>query len=162
MTDGALTPIASRSDFQEAIRSAFALAADSDAPEIVLVDSDFSDWPLNERAIGESLAKWVSSRRKLTVFAKDFDEMTRRQSRFVEWRRQWSHVVQCRTDDDLDMASLPTMLLVPGVVSVRLLDRVRYRGLVSAKAVDLVEGREEVDALLQRSTEAFPSTTLGL
>ena len=162
MIDGVVTTIASRSDFHEAIRSAFVHAAENDADEIVVVDPNFADWPLNERAIAASLATWVSSRRRLTVFAKDFDEMARRHSRFVEWRRQWSHVVQCRTDDEVDNESLPTLLLVPGMVVVRLLDRVRYRGLASGRPIDLEEGRRTIDALLQRSNEAFPSTTLGL
>jgi hypothetical protein len=41
-------------------------------------------------------------------------------------------------------------------------DRIRYRGTVSNRPVDLTESRETVDALLQRSVEAFPVTTLGL
>jgi hypothetical protein len=162
MTDGVVTPIASRAEFHEAVRSALAHAAETDASEICIVDPDFNDWPLNERAIVASLAQWATSRHKLTVFAKSFDEMARRHSRFVDWRRQWSHIVQCRTDDDLEGDSLPTLLFVPGLVSVRLLDRVRYRGLASGRPADLVESRESIDALLQRSTEAFPATTLGL
>ena len=115
-----------------------------------------NDWPLNERAIVDgALGRWASSRHKLVVFGKRFEEMPRRHSRFVEWRRQWSHIVQCRTDDDIEADALPTLLLVPGAVSVRLLDRVRYRGLASGKPIDLVEGREAIDALLQRSTESL-------
>ena len=162
MTNDVVTLIASRADFDVAVRSAFAHAAECDAGEICIVDPNFNDWPLNERAVVESLAHWASSRKKLIVFAKNFDEMARRHSRFVEWRRQWAHIAQCRTDDDLEGDSLPTLLFVPGIVSVRLLDRVRYRGTASAKPVDLVESRETIDALLQRSTEAFPATMLGL
>jgi hypothetical protein len=33
---------------------------------------------------------------------------------------------------------------------------------VSGRATDQVECRETIDALLQRSVEAFPPTTLGL
>ena len=107
------------------------------------------------RALGDS-------RRRLVVFAHNFDEMPRRHPRFADWRRQWSHVVQCRTDPELEAEQMPTLLLVPGVVGVRLLDPVRYRGMVSGRAADHVECREAIDALLQRSVEAFPATTLGL
>ncbi len=94
--------------------------------------------------------------------AHSFDEFARRQIRFVEWRRQWAHVVNCRHDDELQAEQIPTLMLVPGQVCVRLLDQVRHRGIVSSRPVDLTACRETIDALLQRSTEAFPVTTLGL
>ena len=157
-----IATIATRADFQEVIRAGLAQAAELGASDIFLVDPDFADWPLSERAVVESLTRWVDSRRRLTLLASSFDEMPRRQIRFVEWRRQWAHVVHCRHDDELEAAQIPTLLLVPGVVSVRLLDRVRCRGTVSGRPIDLAECREAIDALLQRSTEAFPVTTLGL
>ena len=110
----------------------------------------------------DSLSRWIDSSRLLVVIAHSFDELARRQLRFVEWRRQWAHVVQCRNDPDLEAEQIPTLLLVPGQTCVRVLDRIRYRGTVSNRPVDLTESRETVDALLQRSVEAFPVTTLGL
>lgn len=163
--DNAATSIAAigtRAEFHDAIRAALVLAADAGVAEIVLVDPDFSDWPLNDRALVDTLTRWVDSRRRLTIMANGYDEFARRQVRFAEWRRQWSHVVQCRQDDDLEHEQIPTLLFVPGQVCIRLLDRVRYRGTVSARPIDLVACRETVDALLQRSVEAFPVTTLGL
>lgn len=157
-----ISAITTRAEFHDAVRAALAQAADAGAGEIVLADPTFADWPLGERAVVESLTRWVESRRRLTLLAFSFDEMARRQLRFVEWRRQWAHVVQCRHDDELESEQIPTLLFMPGLVSVRLVDRVRYRGTVSARPVDLVACRETVDALLQRSVEAFPVTTLGL
>lgn len=157
-----IAPIATRADFQAAIRAALAQAAELGAPDIFLVDATFADWPLGEIGVVDALTRWVDSRRRLTLMAYSFDEMARRQIRFVEWRRQWSHVVHCRHDDELESEQIPTLLLVPGIVCVRLLDRVRCRGTVSARAIDLAECRESIDALLQRSVEAFPVTTLGL
>jgi len=157
-----IVPIASRADFVGAVRNAIALAEQGGARELVFVDRDFADWPLNEPAVIGSLSRWVDSSRLLVVLAHTFDELARRQLRFVEWRRQWAHVVQCRNDPELEAEQLPTLLLVPGHVCVRILDRVRYRGTVSNRPVDLTESREAVDALLQRSVEAFPVTTLGL
>jgi len=157
-----IVPIASRVEFLDAIRGALARADEQGAREIVLVDPNFSDWPLNERIVIDSLSRWVDSKRRLVIFAHSFDELARRQLRFVEWRRQWAHVVQCRSDPDLEAEQVPTLLFVPGHACVRILDRVRYRGTVSNRPVDLTESQERVDALLQRSVEAFPVTTLGL
>lgn len=162
MTEPTPSSIASSADFQAAVRAAFRQAADAQAHEIMMVDPSFDGWPLNEPALIETLTRWVDSRHALTLMAHSFDELARRQLRFVAWRRQWSHVVRCRADDELGAEQFPTLLLVPGVVCVRLLDRVVHRGTVSARPVDLVECRETIDALLQRSIEAFPVTTLGL
>ena len=162
MSEESITPIASRAEFLDAVRGAFALAVDTGAREIFLVDPTFADWPLNEREVIDSLWRWVDSSRSLTVLAHSFDEFARRQLRFVEWRRQWAHAVRCRNDPELEASQLPTLMLVPGISCVRLVDRVRVRGTASNRPVDLTECRESVDALLQRSVEAFPVTTLGL
>jgi hypothetical protein len=162
MTEDKIAAIGSRTEFLDAVRNAFTLAEQGGAREIVLVDPDFADWPLNERAVIESLSRWIDSSRVLVVLAHSFDELARRQLRFVEWRRQWAHVVQCRNDPDLEAEQIPTLLLVPGLSCIRLLDRIRHRGTVSNRPVDLTECRETVDALLQRTVEAFPVTTLGL
>ena len=162
MTTETIVPIASRGDFLAAIRSSFALARDANAREILIVDPTFADWPLNEPAVVQTLADWVGSTRTLTLFAHRFDEVGHRHPRFVDWRRQWAHAVHGRSDPDVEAEQVPTLLLVPGTTCVRLLDRVRHRGTTSNRPVDLNECREAIDALLQRSVEAFPATTLGL
>ena len=162
MTADDILTIGSRAEFLDAVRTAFTQAEEHGAGEIVLVDPNFADWPLNERAVVDSLSRWIDSSRQLVVVAHSFDELARRQLRFVEWRRQWAHVVQCRNDPDLEADQIPTLLLVSGHACVRVLDRVRWCGTVSKRPVDLTECREIVDALLQRSVEAFPVTTLGL
>ncbi|MEP7301538.1 MAG: hypothetical protein ABI699_08440 [Caldimonas sp.] len=162
MSTDTLAQIASRNDFHEAVRTALAQAAEQGAREIFLVAPDFDDWPLNERGVVEALGRWALSSRKLVVFAHGFEELARRAPRFAEWRRQWSHVVQCRSDPDLEAQQVPTLLLVPDLLAVRLVDPVGYRGTVSGRPADQVDCRETIDALLQRSVEAFPATTLGL
>jgi Fe-S-cluster formation regulator IscX/YfhJ len=162
MSPDSIVPIGSRAEFCDAVRAALALAEQGGAGEIILVDPNFADWPLNERTVIETLSRWVDSRRVLVVLAHSFDELARRQLRFVEWRRQWAHVVQCRNDPELEAEQIPTLLLVPGHTCIRVLDRVRCRGTMSNRPVELTECREIVDALLQRTVEAFPVTTLGL
>jgi hypothetical protein len=154
--------IRSRSEFHAALRAAFAAAADAGCREIWLCDDDYADWPLGERAVIDDLTRWAESHRCLTVIARHFDTVTRRHARWVEWRRTWAHVVQCRSNDELEAGQMPTLLLAPGATSVRLVDRVNYRGSVSRLAADAVLWRETIDAVLQRSAETFPATTLGL
>ncbi len=157
-----LRPIDGRSAFQQAVREAFARAADARSAEITLVDADFANWPLGERAVVESLGRWASSRARLTLLGGSFEALARQAPRFLEWRRAWSHIVAFRTPEDLDPQQLPTWLVVPGLVVVRLADPVRQRGIVSERPVDQVEAREAIDALSQRSVETSPATTLGL
>jgi len=154
--------IASRSEFHDALRGAFALAASSGARNIWLSDEDFADWPLGERQIVEQLSQWADSHRRLTLIAHTFDEVVRRHGRWTEWRRQWAHVVECRTNQELEAAQHPTICLIADQLSVRLSDAVRHRGMISTEAADAVACREAIDAALQRSVETFPATTLGL
>ena len=116
----------------------------------------------DRRGVVEQLTRWAAAHRSLTVIARHFDEVARRHARWVEWRRQWSHVVQCRANNELEAGKMPIMLLAPGATSVRLVDAVHYRGSVSRTSADAVVWREAVDAVLQRSEEAFPATMLGL
>ena len=139
MNEEWLTRIGSRKEFHDAIRAALAQAADAGASEICFVDVDFQDWPLNERAVVETLGRWATSRRRLVVYGHSFEALPRSAPRFTEWRRQWSHIVQFRTDPEVQAQQVPTLLLVPGQVSVRLLDPVRYRGMVSGRPSDQVE-----------------------
>ena len=162
MSEKHRTLIETRSDFHDALRAAFAEAAQVGCREIWIVDDDFADWPINERAVIDDLTRWAGAHRTLTVVARSFDELARRHARWVQWRRQWSHVVHCRTNNDLEAGQMPTILLAPGLTSVRLFDRVNYRGSVSNGKADEVRWREDIDAVLQRSEEAFPATTLGL
>jgi len=162
MSDNQRTMIDSRSGFHDALRAAFAEAAQVGCREIWIADENFADWPLNERQVVEHLTQWAQSHRRFTVVARDFDEVTRRHPRWVEWRRQWSHVVQCRTNNDLEAGQIPSLLLAPGLTSVRLFDAIHHRGVASRETPDAVQWRELIDAVLQRSEEAFPATTLGL
>lgn len=154
--------ISTRGEFHDALRQALAEAAQTGCREILLCDVDFADWPIGERAVIESLTKWAYAHRRLTMIANHFDEVPRRHARFVEWRRTYAHVVDCRANDELEAGQMPTMLLAPGLVGVRLVDPVHYRGSVTHDTADLLPWREALDAVLQRSSAAFPATNLGL
>ena len=154
--------ILSRGDFHAALRSAVAEAADAKARSLMMCDASYHDWPLSERGVIDALTRWVDSRRERVVYAQTFDEIARRHGRWTEWRRRWSHVVHCRANVELEAADFPTICLVADVVSVRLVDPVQHRGLASHEAADALACREAIDAVSQRSVEAYPVTTLGL
>ena len=162
MSSDSISAVTSRAEFRDGVRACLSQAADSQAREIFMTDPSFADWPLNEVAVVDTFARWARSTRSLTLLAHRYDELPRRHMRFVEWRRNWSHVVRCRADEDLEEQQIPTLLLVPGLVCLRLVDNVDCRGTVSSRPADLVAGRERIDALLQRSSETFPVTALGL
>jgi hypothetical protein len=158
--------ITSRSDFLQALREGFALAAAQGCRELLLSDPDFADWPLGELEVLDHLTRWAFAHRKLTMLGGHFDEVSRRHARFAAWRRQWSHIVECRSPDSDDERDMPTVLLAPGLLTLKLLNRAQslaqYRASWSTDEGDAVRTREHLDALLQRSVEAFPATTLGL
>jgi len=154
--------ITSRGEFHDALRSALAEAAAVGCRELWLCDNDFADWPLSERAVVESLSQWASSHRRLTLIASSFDEVARRHARWNEWRRQWSHIVHCRSNSELEAGQMPSVLLASDLSSLNLVDPVHYRGRFSHDAADRVHCRELIDAVLQRSEEAYPVTTTGL
>lgn len=156
------TLIDGRGAFHAALRSAFAEIAQHGCRELWLCDNDFADWPLGERAVVEQLTQWAASSRKLVLVARHFDDVSRRHARWIEWRRQWSHIVSCRSNAEVENDGFPTVLLATGLVSVRLSDVVHHRGRISHERADDVRCKELIDAVLQRSEEAFPATTTGL
>ncbi len=157
-----ITRIAGREAFQAAVREALAEAAAAGWREIWLCDADFVRWPLGERGVIDSLTRWAGAHRRLTLLALDYDEVSRRHARFAQWRRQWVHVVHCRALQELQSNDVPVLLHAPGGLTLRLFDPLRFLGTVSRDAADGVSAREEIDAISQRSTEAFPATTVGL
>lgn len=154
--------ITSRSEFHEALKEAFVLVADKGCREVFIADPTFSDWPLGDRSVLENLSRWAYTHRKLTVLAESFDEFPRRHPRWVEWRRQWAHVVDCRAVDEADVGQMHGLFLAPGLLTLRVLDAEHYRASLSFDPTDATRIRDALDALLQRSEEAFPVTTLGL
>jgi hypothetical protein len=154
--------LATRGECLDAIRATLADAARVGCRELWLCDVDYADWPLGEREVIESLTRWAYGHRRLTLFAAGFETLSQRHPRWLEWRRRWSHVVECRALEETEPGRVPSLLLAPGVATLRIFDTVHWRGSVSAAEADAIRCRETVDALMQRSVESFPATALGL
>jgi len=165
MTEPSHRIFTTRSDFVLALRQGLELAADKGCREMWWCDSDYADWPLSEPAVLDALTRWCLPHRRLVMVAQTFDEVRHSHSRFVQWRTRFSHVLDARQygeDGDETQDVLPTLMLAPTVVTVRLFDKQVWRGSVSCEKGDEIRARDLVDAIAQRSTSSFASTTLGL
>jgi hypothetical protein len=158
------TALSGRAEFAAAVRAVLTDAVDHGTRELWLVDPDFAAWPLGERATVDLLLRWAQggAGRRIHLIAHHFDELPRRHPRFTAWRRDWAHVVTCREVAELDASEVPTLLLAGDGLGLQLPERQHVRGRWFRDETDWRTWREVVDALLQRSAEAFPATTLGL
>ena len=150
-----------REAFRQNVRDALACAAREGWREIILSDADFHDWPLGERAVVDSLNAWAKTGRKLVMLAKSYDEVTRTHPRFVNWRRTWSHIIECRRCATVDPLILPSALWTSGWV-LRRLDPERSTGVCTVIPERKLALRESIEEWLRQSSAGFPATTLGL
>jgi hypothetical protein len=147
--------------FQQAVRDAFACAAQMGWHDMVISDASFEDWPLHERVVSDALHAWARSGRKLTMVAARYDGVVRNQARFVTFRQRWDHIIECRVCRQRDALDFPSVIWSPAW-ALRRLDLVRSTGVCSTAADRRMHIREELDALLAISSPGFPATTLGL
>jgi hypothetical protein len=150
-----------REAFQQLVRDALACAAREGWREIILSDADFSEWPLAEREVAQSLAAWSAAGRHCTLLARRYDEVVRRHARFVTWRNAWSHLIDARSCAFADPLELPSAIWSPGWVLQRL-DPGRSKGVCGAEPQRRLALRENLQEWLAKSSPAFAATTLGL
>lgn len=150
-------------DFADRLRAAVAMGT-TEAADWRWCDTDFSRWPIGDKAVVEALQQGVltHARTHLTLLAASFDEVPRQHPRWVAWRFPWMHRVRCAQTLEEDASRLRPMLVWPGKVGLRLLDSTLGVGVWSTDPATLHGWQEEFDVILQRSTEAMPGTTLGL
>ncbi|MBB4843937.1 hypothetical protein HNP55_002460 [Paucibacter oligotrophus] len=158
-----------RQAFAAAIGQALAWALAQDCRDLRCMDASFVDWPLSEPALLADLQAWAKPGRRLLLLARQYEDLRRRHPRFVQWRGRYGHCVQARAFDEdwqpLGQGAPEALLWAKGrsaTLSLRLLDKLHWRGVLSLSPLDAVSLREQIDASLQRSYESFASTTLGL
>ena len=148
-------------EFSELIRSAFVAAAAQGWREIIISDRNFEDWPLGERAVAQSLNDWSKSGRKLTMLAKNYNEVMRRHARFVTWRRTWAHIIDCRANAAISDDDMPSALWSPAWVFQKM-DIARSSGVAGSEPARRLALRERLDETLRLSSPSFAANTLGL
>lgn len=149
----------SRQAQRQVLRLAFERAAREACRQLWVCDPDFSDWPLGESDVLVHLSRWAASNGTFTVLAGSYDNLARCHPRWVSWRRQWAHRVRCVT---LCEGLLPSMLVASGLGSVVRLHADHPRFRVSGLTEETALAKDQLDALLQQSSEAFPASVLGL
>lgn len=158
---GSCSAFTGRETFREQVRAALLTAASDGWPELLLSDADFRDWPLDDRAVLDALQRWARGARRFTLLARNYDEIPRQHARFVEWRRQWAHKIECRICREADPQDLPSALWSPSW-AVQRLDALRHTGWYGDDPARRRLLREQIDGWLARSTAGFAAYTLGL
>lgn len=148
-------------EFAALIRDALSTAALQGWRELIMCDADFSDWPLGERAVSQSLNEWATAGRKFTMLAATYDAVYRRHARFVSWRKTWSHLIDCRLCAAPHKDDLPSAIWAPSWMLHRV-DPVRSVGFAGGDAGRRTLLREQLGEHLLKSSAGFPATTLGL
>lgn len=152
-----------RGAFQQAVRDVLTGAAEQGVRRLVWVGPDLREWPVDEPAVLDALTRWMrGGPRQMTWLLSEFESLRSRMPRLVRWRATWSHRVHCLMPDVLSESDMACFLLADERCVIRVFDVNRWRGRVSDEAPDIVQARQWLDAVLQRSTETFPVTTLGL
>lgn len=154
-------PFAGHAEFSDAIRLAFQRAAEENWKTMIWCDATFHEWPLGERAVIESLNAWAGMGRHLLIIAHDYQYLIRHHPRFVQWRKTWDHIIECRARRAIDESDFPSALWSPHW-ALHQMDTLRNRGIVDLEPQKRVLLKENLDEHYRQSTPAFPSTTLGL
>jgi hypothetical protein len=148
-------------EFAQRIRDTLAHAAQRQWNLMVWSDVDFCDWPLCERQVVEALQDWSHKGRMLRLLARRFDYFPKLHPRFVAWRRQWDHVIECRVCAPIPGLELPSALWTPDH-AVQRLDIERSTGWAGGERQRLAQIRAEQNECAKHSVPGFPSTVLGL
>lgn len=149
------------SEFAQRLRDAVAQASEQQWKVMVWSDPDFQDWPLCERAVVDALQGWAGKGRQLRMLARRFDYFPRLHPRFVSWRQQWDHIIECRVCAPVPGLELPSALWAPDY-AVQRLDLERSTGWSGVERQRLAQIRAEQEECGKHSSPGFSASTLGL
>lgn len=143
------------------LHQALDLALRDRVHHLIWCDPDFVDWPLGERAFNDKLHAWAHAGGQLSLLALDYRRLVQRHARFVQWRTTWLHRVEARAAPRELQEGFPTLVCHSGWGAQRtatsqpavlaFTEPARVQGLVL-----------QWQTLWERSSTAFPATTLGL
>jgi len=150
-----------RAAFRLAVLGLLHQAATQGWRELCLGDMDFQDWPLAESECAALLNAWARPGRRLAMLARNYDEVQRNQHRFVNWRRQWAHAVECRACPAWPADQGFGLMWSPHAVLLRI-NPAAHLGVVSYLPTRRVAAREQWNEWWAASTPAFPAFPLGL
>ncbi len=152
---------AGRVEFEALVQNALHRAGADGWSEIILSDVDFSDWPLNQTAVIDSLNAWAVAGRRITLLATRYDEVHRHHPRFVAWRRTWGHLIEGRVCDEPARGDVPSAIWSPSWF-MRRTDRVHQSGYCGTDPALKAGVREDLSERLRSSSAGFSASVLGL
>lgn len=153
---------------QAGLKSLLIESLQAGARRIVVLDPDFTQWPWSDTDLLHELAMWGRAGHRLEMLAPDFTACARRHPRLSAWRHAHDHLLQIGCFEPGEAGTdWPTGLLAAqGGPVLRLLEleegRARWARSGPHVAADRQVALELFDAIAQRSTPAWPLTTLGL
>ncbi|MBL8387728.1 MAG: hypothetical protein JNK17_05915 [Hydrogenophaga sp.] len=150
-----------RQRFADLVRQALACAARERWPHLVLSDPDFSDWPLGERGVIESLNAWAGKGRRLQLLARDYGRLREQCPRLVQWRVTWSHIVEAQACRQTSGGEPPSAIWSPTWTLERI-DIEHGVMIASRESARRAALQERLQACWQLGAPSFPATTLGL
>jgi hypothetical protein len=149
------------SEFAQRIRDTLDQAAQRQWNLMVWSDVDFQDWPLCERQVLAALQAWAKKGRTLRLLARRFDYFPQLHPRFVAWRCQWDHIIECRVCAPVAGLELPSVLWTPDYAVLRL-DTQRSTGWSGSERPRLAQILCALDECARHGSPGFAATTLGL
>ena len=150
-----------REAFAKLVRDALECAGREAWPEIILSDATFEEWPLRERAVVESLRVWSAPGRRMFMLASRYDEVVRLHPRFVNWRKTWGHIIDCRVSRSATPGDCPSAIWSQTWYLQRL-DQRHSNGVCGNDRERSVALREILDERIRNSSPGFAPSTLGL
>jgi len=142
-------------------------ACQGKARRVMALDPDFVDWPLSDADVLDAMTQWGRLGGRLELLSPSYTQAHRQHARFIQWRLKWDHLLRIADFDPGEAGpEWPTSLLVVvgGETSgvLRVLDFDRGRAVFSRSATERQAAVELFDAIAQRSSPAWPLSTLGL
>lgn len=156
-------PLDGRAAFQAAVRGLVVQAAAQGIRRMWWVSPDWVGWPLDEPALLDALTAWARrSSVELVWLSTDFDGLRSGMPRLLRWRQTWAHRLRCMGPTELAASDMRSLLIADDRLLIQWTDPSHGRGRVSGDPRDIRQAHEWIDAVLQRSTETLPVTTLGI
>ncbi len=150
-----------RQQFADLVRQGIEMAATKAWSPLVFCDADFEDWPLGESSVVQSLQEWAGQGRHIRFLARDYQKLRERHPRLVQWRVQWSHLVEAHVWSSAGEGEVPSALWTPNWCVERV-DPIRCVMVASAERARVLGMRERIDSAWQRGRPGFAATVLGL
>lgn len=129
---------------------------------LLMIDRDFSSWPIESAAFEQSLRTRLLEGVSLRLLVADPDWLSRYGARFLRLRRTFSGRIECRQTPGW-MREIDSAIVADRIHLARRTPADRMRGVVlSNEPASCATVCERPDAVWEDAEPCLPATTLGL